>query len=122
MAGLPSEDFEIVPLSYVQFEEGSGNLTPDSKYQLNDLAEALKKYPLMKIEVSGHTDNQGDENANKALSQRRADAVKAYLVSQGITASRMTSVGYGASKPLDTNDTDEGRQKNRRTEFRITAV
>jgi OOP family OmpA-OmpF porin len=77
---------------------------------------------MMKIEISGHTDNIGDPAANKVLSQQRADNVKAYLVAGGITAARLTAVGYGSAKPLDTGDTDEARQKNRRTEFKITAL
>jgi len=120
--GVPAADINTIPLSYVQFDFGAAALTADSKYQLNDLSEALKKYPMMKIEIAGHTDNVGDPVMNKALSQQRADVVLAYLVSQGITAERLKAVGYGSSKPIDTNDTDAGRQKNRRTEFRITAL
>jgi cytochrome c oxidase subunit 2 len=116
-AGAP--DLKTIRLDFVQFESGSNVLTADSKYQLNDLAEILKKYPQLRIEVGGHTDNVGDAAANRVLSQQRADVVREYLVSQSIPATRMTSVGYGSTKPADTNDTDAGRQKNRRTEFRI---
>jgi len=117
----PEEDVALktIRLDYVQFETGANALTTDSKHQLADLAEVLTKYPAMKIEVSGHTDNTGDPAGNRTLSQERADIVKTYLVGQGIAAARMSAVGYGSSKPLDTNDTDAGRQKNRRTEFRI---
>lgn len=121
--GIPaapgSPDLKTIRLDYVQFESGANALTADSKFQLNDLAEILKKYPQMRIEVSGHTDNTGDAATNKTLSQQRADIVKEYIVAQGIDAGRLTAVGYGAAKPADTNDTDAGRQKNRRTEFRI---
>jgi outer membrane protein OmpA-like peptidoglycan-associated protein len=120
--GAVASDINTIPLNFVQFESGSSALTEESKYQLNDLAEALKKYPLMKIEIAGHTDDIGDPAANKLLSQQRADSVKAYLLNQGITAARLTAVGYGSSKPIDTSNTDAGRQKNRRTEFRITAL
>jgi len=120
--GAVSADINIIPLSYVQYETGSATLTADSKYQLDDLVEVLKKYPMMKVEISGHTDNAGDPAANKVLSQQRAEVVKAYLVSGGITAARLSAVGYGSTKPLDTSDTDEARQKNRRTEFKITAL
>lgn len=119
--GVPTAELNTIPLEFVQFTSGSDSLTADSKYQLNDLAEALKKYPTMKIEIGGHTDNQGDAASNKVLSQQRANAVKTYLVSQGIEAGRMTAVGYGSSKPKESNDTDAGRQQNRRTEFTITA-
>ncbi len=119
--GAPSADLNLIRLDYVQFESGSANLTADSKYQLDDLAEILGKYPQMKIEIGGHTDNVGDAAANKALSQQRADVVKSYLAGKGVDGGRLTAVGYGSAKPVDTNDTDAGRQKNRRTEFRITA-
>ena len=69
--------------------------------------------------IEGHTDNVGDEIALINLSQQRADVVKAYLLAQGIGANVMTAVGYGSTKPFDTNDTDAGRQNNRRTEFKI---
>jgi cytochrome c oxidase subunit 2 len=114
-------DLRTIRLDFVQFESGSNVLTADSKYQLNDLAEALKKYPQVKIELGGHTDNSGDPAANRLLSQQRADVAKDYLVAQGIPNTRLTSIGYGSSKPVDSNDTDAGRQKNRRTELRITA-
>ncbi len=119
VAGAP--DLKTIRLDYVQFETGVAALTPDSKYQLDDLVEDLQKYPKIRIEVGGHTDNTGDPAANKTLSQQRADAVKAYLINKGISADRLTAVGYGSGKPVDTNDTDEGRQKNRRTEFKIIA-
>ncbi len=114
-------DLKTIRLDFVQFKSGSDSLTADSKFQLDDLVEILKNYPQLRIEVGGHTDNTGDPAANRTLSQKRADIVKAYLVAQDIASSRMTSVGYGSSKPADTNDTDAGRQKNRRTEFRILA-
>lgn len=116
-AGTP--DLKTIRLDYVQFESGGNTLTAESKYQLGDLAEILNKYPQLKIEVSGHTDNTGDPASNKTLSQQRSDVVRDYLVAQGISAGRLSSVGYGSARPADTNDTEAGRQKNRRTEFRI---
>ena len=74
----------------------------------------------MNIEVGGHTDNTGNTESNQALSQQRADVVSQYLTNAGIDASRVTAVGYGQEKPRDTNDTDEGRANNRRTEIKIT--
>jgi outer membrane protein OmpA-like peptidoglycan-associated protein len=68
------------------------------------------------IEISGHTDNVGKKSANKKLSQQRADAVRAYLVAKGIDPDRIKAVGYGDEKPVASNDTSEGRQKNRRIE------
>jgi cytochrome c oxidase subunit 2 len=123
--GIPPEpgapDLKTIRLDFVQFEAESKVLRPDSEYQLKDLAEILKKYPLFRIEIQSHTDNVGDVTQNRILSQQRADFVKEYLVGQGIGAERMTSVGYGSSRPEDTNDTDDGRQKNKRTAFRILA-
>lgn len=73
----------------------------------------------MTIEVAGHTDNTGDAEANQALSQTRAQAVYDFLTGKGIAAGRLNPKGYGQTKPIDSNDTEEGRQKNRRTEFQI---
>ncbi len=114
-------DLKTIRLDFVQFEPGSNILTTDSKYQLNDLAEILKKYPQIRIELRGHTDNVGVPAANRMLSQQRADTARDYLVVQGIGAGRLTAVGYGQTKPIETNDTDAGRQKNKRTEFKIIA-
>jgi cytochrome c oxidase subunit 2 len=119
--GMKSADSNIIRLEAVQYESGSARLTTDSEFQLNDLAEILTKYATMRIEVGGHTDNAGNPAANRALSQQRANVVRDYLVTKGIAAGRITAVGYGDTKPVDTNDTEEGRQKNRRTEFTIIA-
>jgi outer membrane protein OmpA-like peptidoglycan-associated protein len=86
-----------------------------------NLVEILKKYPTLRIEVSGHTDNTGDAAANLQLSKDRANVVYQELVKNGIEATRLTATGYGSSRPLTTNDTEAGRQKNRRTEFKILA-
>jgi outer membrane protein OmpA-like peptidoglycan-associated protein len=79
----------------------------------------MKDVAGLKIEISGHTDNTGSATINESLSQSRADAVVQYLTSKGIAANRLTSKGYGSSKPVATNTTDDGRQQNRRTEFEI---
>jgi outer membrane protein OmpA-like peptidoglycan-associated protein len=76
----------------------------------------------MKIEIGGHTDNTGDKARNKALSQSRAKAVKDYLVSKGVDATRLSAIGYGDTKPLSDNKTEEGRAKNRRTVFKVLSV
>ncbi|MEO5907314.1 MAG: OmpA family protein [Saprospiraceae bacterium] len=117
----PKSDPKTIALDAVQFVSGGTALTSDSKYQLTDLAELMKKYPNVRIEISAHTDAQGDAVANRALSQQRAENVRAFLINQDVETTRITAVGYGATKPVDTNDTDAGRQKNMRTEFRITA-
>ena len=73
----------------------------------------------IKIEVSGHTDNQGNATANQVLSENRAKAVVEFLIRNGIEESRLAFAGYGQNQPIATNDTDEGRQLNRRTEFMV---
>ena len=77
--------------------------------------------PKLKIEISGHTDNTGSAAMNENLSQQRANAVVAYIVTKGIDTSRLTAKGYGSKKPIATNDAESGRQQNRRTEFKITS-
>ena len=79
----------------------------------------LSDIPTLKIEISGHTDNVGTESFNELLSQRRADAVVRYLAARGVDRSRLTAKGYGQSIPVESNDTEEGRAANRRTEFEI---
>ena len=83
------------------------------------VAGILKDNPSVSIELAGHTDNTGDADANLILSQSRADAVMNYLVQKGIDAARLSSQGYGDSAPIDSNETDEGRTNNRRTELKI---
>ena len=77
--------------------------------------------PKLKIEISGHTDNTGSAATNESLSQQRASAVVAYLVTKGINTSRLTAKGYGSKKPIASNESESGRQQNRRTEFKITS-
>ena len=108
-------------LEYVTFKTGSAELTPLSKYQLDDLVNQLKKNPAVKILVGGHTDNVGSLEGNIALSQSRAATVAAYLAGKGITGDRYTAQGFGPNDPLGPNDTDENRAKNRRTDFKIVA-
>jgi outer membrane protein OmpA-like peptidoglycan-associated protein len=81
----------------------------------------MNDVPKLKIEISGHTDNTGSATLNDKLSQERADAVVNYLKLKGIKADRMTAMGYGSSKPIASNNSAEGRQENRRTEFEIKA-
>jgi outer membrane protein OmpA-like peptidoglycan-associated protein len=76
----------------------------------------------MTLELAGHTDSDGDDSSNLTLSQKRADAVLNYLLSKGVDADRLTAVGYGETRPIDTNDTDAGKQNNRRTEFQILTL
>ncbi len=117
---VEAEEDKVIRLNYVTFETGSDKLTDLSKYELDNLIEVLGRYPNMTIEVAGHTDNTGEVEGNKILSGGRASAVYDYLVNIGkIDATRLVAKGYGQDRPVDTNDTEEGRSKNRRTEFKI---
>lgn len=117
----PAANIEVV-LNNVFFDVDKYELKPESKLELDKLVHLLKKFPFMKIEIGGHTDNTGDKTHNKNLSQNRAASVKAYLVSKGIEAFRLTATGYGDSKPVADNRTAEGRAQNRRTVFRVLSV
>ncbi len=104
----------------IEFETAKATLLPESFKVLNDVVQVLKDRPDMKIRIEGHTDSQGSDEYNQKLSEARAASVLNYLVEQGgIDRSRLTSVGYGETRPIDTNRTPEGRQRNRRVEFHI---
>lgn len=107
-----------VVLRGVNFETDSARLTPDSFPVLDAAAATLIKRGDVKVEVAGHTDSSGGAKHNQVLSQRRADAVKAYLVSKGVPAANLTSRGYGATQPIADNKTASGRAANRRVELR----
>lgn len=103
----------------LEFESAKDVIFESSKPSLNELAEVLKKKTTWKLEIAGHTDNVGDDNGNLVLSKKRAEALKAYLVSQGVDEARLLTLYFGETKPIATNDTPEGRQKNRRVEMII---
>ncbi len=103
----------------LEFESAKDIIFETSKPSLNELAEVLKKKTTWKLEIAGHTDNVGDDNGNLVLSKKRAEALKAYLISQGVEEARLITKYFGETKPIATNDTPEGRQKNRRVEMKI---
>ncbi len=110
---------EPVILKNVFFETGSAKLKGNSRVELNKLRDFLKKNNFLKIQINGHTDDQGTDEDNLVLSNNRAKAVYDYLVSAGIAPDRLNYSGYGESKPIADNSTEEGRQQNRRTDFVI---
>ena len=111
-----------VNLKNIFFETNKAELLPESKAELQQLISFLKSNPTVSIEIDGHTDNVGDEKQNQLLSENRAKSVYNYLVSNKINISRLSFKGFGESKPISQNTTDEGRQKNRRTEFRVVKL
>lgn len=105
----------------VQFETNKAVLLPRSEELLKEVAEALKEHPeIDQVEVEGHTDSQGGDKSNLKLSDARAVAVRDFLTGQGISGDRLVPKGFGETKPVADNDTEEGRYKNRRVEFKIT--
>lgn len=107
----------VITLSGVTFEVNTANLQPDSRSVLNEMAAQLKANPTVKVEVAGHTDNTGEADYNLDLSQRRAEAVRDYLIGQGVDAGQLTARGYGETQPVADNATRAGRQQNRRVEL-----
>ncbi|MDO4764058.1 MAG: OmpA family protein [Flavobacteriaceae bacterium] len=105
----------------VNFGFDSAELTSNAKNNLDKLAQVLVDNPDTNINILGHTDSRGADAYNQRLSERRANAVVNYLYSLGVAKNRMTAKGLGESEPIATNETDEGRAKNRRVEFAITA-
>lgn len=110
-----------IALRNIFFDVGKAVLRSESNSELDRLVKLMNDVPKLKIEISGHTDNTGSATLNDKLSQERADAVVNYLKLKGIKADRMTAMGYGSSKPIASNNSAEGRQENRRTEFEIKA-
>ena len=103
----------------VKFEFDSDRLTEPAKLILNEVAETLAAYPGINVDLEGHTDSVGTDAYNLGLSERRANAVKTYLTGRSVPASRMNPVGYGESRPIDSNETEEGRENNRRVELKV---
>ena len=115
----PIDTGYVIELKNVFFDVDKFDLKPESKAELNKLAEFLKKNPTIKGELGGHTDNTGDKKKNQLLSQNRAKSVLDYLVTAGIDKTRLSFKGYGDTKPKFPNDTPEHKAANRRTEFKV---
>ncbi len=112
---------EILKMAFdnLEFESGKDIIKPGSIPSLTELAGVLNKKKEWGLKISGHTDNVGDDQKNMILSKKRAEAVKNFLISQGVDAGRLVVEYFGETKPIDTNDTPEGRQRNRRVEMKI---
>jgi OOP family OmpA-OmpF porin len=107
----------VIELEGVYFDFDKATIKPEGKVVLNEAAALLQKHEKVIVEVAGHTDSIGTDAYNQGLSERRANAVKDYLTSKGVKASRLTARGYGESRPVASNDTQEGRAENRRVEL-----
>ena len=102
---------------YINFETGKSDIKPESRPIIEQIVEMLKQNPTLKVSIEGHTDNVGSDKSNKTLSENRAKSVMNALTSAGIEKSRLSSKGWGATKPIDDNSTEDGRFKNRRVEI-----
>jgi outer membrane protein OmpA-like peptidoglycan-associated protein len=113
----PPKMFNAV-LEGVNFATNSSRLTADSMQILDKVADTLKEWPDVKVEIGGHTDSQGNDASNLKLSEARAESVRKYLVSKGVDGSRLTAKGYGETVPIADNGTAAGRAQNRRVELK----
>ncbi len=113
------ENIVLVFPDNITFATGSSQISPAFMGTLDSVAQSLQQYPDTRIQVAGHTDNVGSPAANQRLSEDRAFRVRDYLGQHGVSAQRMSVVGYGASRPISSNNTAEGRAQNRRVEITI---
>jgi OmpA-OmpF porin, OOP family len=111
---------QTVVLTDVRFKLDSADLTDEAKATLDNVAKALESQKNISVEIGGYADSLGSAEYNKQLSQKRAEAVRSYLVDKGIDGTRLTAMGFGDQKPVVSNDTDAGREMNRRVEFKVT--
>jgi outer membrane protein OmpA-like peptidoglycan-associated protein len=118
---IPEEIVKAVNLiaTKIHFETASATIKSSSYSDLDSLVVILQKFPTVDAMIEGHTDNVGDDKSNLDLSQKRADAVKAYIIGKGVEGFRITATGYGETQPIASNDTPEGRQQNRRVEVKL---
>ncbi len=118
---LTPEEQAVVKKAFdnLEFATGKDIIKPESLASLDELAQLMKKYPGWKLKIEGHTDNVGVRAKNVELSKKRAEAVKKYISSKGISPTRFEVKWYGPDRPVAPNDTEEGRQKNRRVEMTI---
>jgi OmpA-OmpF porin, OOP family len=108
---------ELLGKARIRFETGKSDIVADSAGLLDRLVETALRCSTANIEIAGHTDTDGDEAANQALSERRAQTVADYLSRAGLPAERFSAVGYGSTQPVAGNDTEQGKAQNRRIDF-----
>jgi OmpA-OmpF porin, OOP family len=119
-AGRPVDKTSWFSFDRLEFETGSATLKPSSQEQLSNIAAILKAYPSAAVKIGGYTDNTGDQAANLRLSQSRADNTMNAIGALGVPSSRLAAEGYGDQHPVASNDTEEGRQRNRRVDILVT--
>jgi outer membrane protein OmpA-like peptidoglycan-associated protein len=118
-AGTCQQDFDrYLTTEKVTFKAGRADLS-ETSYPLLEMLASIARSCKATLEIAAHTDARGDANVNLRLSQRRADAVRKYLVQSGVEAAHLKATGYGETQPVEDNNTDEGRSANRRVEFRV---
>jgi outer membrane protein OmpA-like peptidoglycan-associated protein len=117
----PIEAGASVVLKNIFFGNNETKLQPESEAELNKIITLLNENPNMKVQISGHTDNVGKKEANQLLSLNRAKSVVNYLIGKGININRLLPKGFGDTKPVASNDTDEGKSLNRRTEINVVS-
>ncbi len=113
---------QTVVLTDVRFKLDSAELTDDANGTLDNVAKALESQKNLAVEIGGYADNMGSAEYNKELSQKRAETVRSYLIAKGVDGSRLTATGYGEKKPVVSNDTEAGREMNRRVEFKVSII
>jgi outer membrane protein OmpA-like peptidoglycan-associated protein len=116
---VPVEVGQSIRLNNIFFDFAKATLRKDSFHELDRILPYFEKFSNLKIGLNGHTDSVGSDAANQKLSEDRANSVRDYLVSKGISGDKIEAKGYGETEPVASNDTDEGRQLNRRVEFTI---
>ena len=114
-----NKDFQNINFPNIEFATASDKIVSSEKQGIDEIVKFMRKYPYVFLEIDGHTDNQGTHDFNRDLSIRRAEAAKKLIVKAGIAPGRIVTKGFGDTKPIASNDTEEGRAKNRRIEFHI---
>jgi outer membrane protein OmpA-like peptidoglycan-associated protein len=116
------ENIKLIMPGNVTFRSGSSEIQGDFYDTLNSVANSLKEFPDSNVKINGYTDSTGDAMKNQILSEQRAASVARYMQSQGVPSARLQTAGYGARAPLDSNNTEAGRQANRRVEIEVVPM